>query len=276
LKTINCNGTLIDLSKPKVMGIINLTPDSFYDGGNLRSDKDLLLKVERMLQEGATFLDIGGYSSRPGADFVSEETELKRVLPSIQLILKEFPNSILSVDTFRSSIAHECVNAGASLINDISGGSLDQQMFKTIAKLNIPYIMMHMRGSPENMMENTQYDHLTNEIIYYFSEKIAKANEAGINDIIIDPGFGFSKTREQSFELLNELELLNHLEQPLLVGLSRKSFIYKTLKSSPEEALNGTTILNSIALFKGANILRVHDVKEAVECVNLLQNLKSR
>jgi len=258
------------------MGIINLTPDSFYDGGNLRSDKDLLLKVERMLQEGATFLDIGGYSSRPGADFVSEETELKRVLPSIQLILKKFPNSILSVDTFRSSIAHECVNAGASLINDISGGSLDQQMFKTIAKLNIPYIIMHMRGSPENMMENTQYDHLTNEIIYYFSEKIAKANEAGINDIIIDPGFGFSKTREQSFELLNELELLNHLEQPLLVGLSRKSFIYKTLKSSPEEALNGTTILNSIALFKGANILRVHDVKEAVECVNLLQNLKSR
>jgi dihydropteroate synthase len=258
------------------MGILNLTPDSFYDGGKIKSDSDLLSKVERLLQEGATFLDVGGYSSRPGSDFVSEETELKRVLPAIRLILDEFPDTLLSIDTFRSSIAYQCVKAGASLVNDISGGSLDKQMLETIAKLKVPFIMMHMVGTPENMMKNTHYDHLTNEIMHYFSEKISRANEVGINDIIIDPGFGFSKTRDQNFELLNELELFKHLELPILIGVSRKSFIYKTLKSSPEEALNGTTVLNSIALFKGANILRVHDVKEAVECVNLLQNLKSR
>ena len=276
MKTINCKGSLIDLSYPKVMGIINLTPDSFYDGETIRSDSYLLKKAERMLQEGATFLDIGGYSSRPGADYVSEETEKRRILPAIQLLLKEFPDALLSIDTFRSSIASECINAGASLVNDISGGSLDRQMFKVIAELKVPYILMHMRGTPENMMENTRYENLTNEIIYYFSEKISKAYEAGITDIIIDPGFGFSKTRNQNFELLSELEIFKHLEHPILVGVSRKSFIYKTLISSPEKALNGTTVLNSIALFKGANILRVHDVKEAVECVNLLQNLKSR
>ena len=258
------------------MGIINLTPDSFYDGETIRSDSYLLKKAERMLQEGATFLDIGGYSSRPGADYVSEETEKRRILPAIQLLLKEFPDALLSIDTFRSSIASECINAGASLVNDISGGSLDRQMFKVIAELKVPYILMHMRGTPENMMENTRYENLTNEIIYYFSEKISKAYEAGITDIIIDPGFGFSKTRNQNFELLSELEIFKHLGHPILVGVSRKSFIYKTLISSPEKALNGTTVLNSIALFKGANILRVHDVKEAVECVNLLQNLKSR
>jgi dihydropteroate synthase len=257
------------------MGILNLTPDSFYDGGQIRSESDLLSKAERLLKEGATFLDIGGYSSRPGAKYLSEEEELNRVLPAIDHILNEFPEALLSVDTFRSSIARKCILSGAALVNDISGGSLDDKMFETIAELKVPYIMMHLRGNPENMMENTTYENLTREIIYYFSEKISMANEIGINDIIIDPGFGFSKTLDQNFELLNELELFDQTGLPVLVGLSRKSFIYKTLGKSPEEALNGTTILNSISLFKGADILRVHDVKEAVECVTLLQSLKS-
>jgi len=274
LKTINCKGKLIDLSTPKVMGILNLTPDSFYDGGKLSSEKEILSKTEVMLTEGATFLDLGGYSSRPGANFVSEKEELQRVLPVVELILKEFPKAILSIDTFRSEIARQTINAGASIINDISGGSLDNNMFKIIGKLQVPYIMMHMRGTPQTMMQNTYYKNLTKEILLYFSEKIAKARSFGVNDLIADPGLGFSKTIDQNFELFSDLEAFNMLEIPLLVGVSRKSMIYKTLGNTATEALNGTTALHAIALQKGASILRVHDVKEATETISLLQNLK--
>jgi len=257
------------------MGILNVTPDSFYDGGVLKTDKDIILQAENMLNDGATFLDVGGYSSRPGSDYVSEEEEMNRVLSSIDVLIKEFPHVLLSVDTFRGHIAKMSVEAGAAMINDISGGSLDEQMFNIIAELQVPYIIMHMRGTPETMMENTEYKNLVNDILFYFSEKIAKAHAFGINDLIVDPGIGFSKTRSQSLQLLNGLEMFKKIEHPILVGVSRKSLIYRTLNISPEEALNGTTILNTLSLYNGANILRVHDVKEAIECVNLLQNLKS-
>jgi len=275
LKTINCKGKLIDLSTPKVMGILNLTPDSFYDGGKLSSEKNILSQAEKMLNEGATFLDLGGYSSRPKADFVSEEEELQRVLPVVELLLKEFPKTLLSIDTFRSEVARKSVEAGAAIINDISGGNLDENMLTSVGKLQAPYIMMHMRGTPETMMQNTNYNDLIKEVLFYFSERIAKARSFGINDLIADPGFGFSKTTGQNFKLFTDLEAFKMLDIPLLVGISRKSMIYKTLNTSAQEALNGTTALHAIALQKGASILRVHDVKEAVETINLLQNLKS-
>jgi len=258
------------------MGILNLTPDSFYDGGKLSSEKDILSQADKMLNKGATFLDLGGYSSRPGAAFVSEDEELKRVLPVVNLILESFPEALLSIDTFRSNIAKQCIESGAAMVNDISGGNMDENMFKTIADLQVPYIMMHMRGTPETMMQNTDYQNITKELVLYFSEKIAKAKTYEINDFIVDLGFGFSKTMEQNFELLSNLEIFKNLEVPLLVGISRKSMIYKTLGVSPKDALNGTTALHSIALHKGASILRVHDVKEAVETINLLQNLKNK
>ncbi|MFT4696908.1 MAG: dihydropteroate synthase [Flavobacteriaceae bacterium] len=256
------------------MGILNITPDSFFDGGSLISEKEVLQKAEKMLEEGATFLDVGGYSSRPRADFVTEEEEIKRVIPVIQLLNKEFPEAILSIDTFRSKIAEMAVLAEAAIVNDISGGSLDNQMFETIAKLKVPYIVMHMRGTPKTMVNLTEYEDVTKDLLYYFSEKLKKATSLGIKDVILDPGFGFAKTQEQNFELMNHLELFQHLDAPLLVGISRKSMIYTSLKNSPKEALNGTTALHSIALLKGANILRVHDVKEAKECITLMQNLK--
>jgi dihydropteroate synthase len=256
------------------MGILNITPDSFFDGGSLISEKEVLQKAEKMLEEGATFLDVGGYSSRPRADFVTEEEEIKRVIPVIQLLNKEFPKAILSIDTFRSKIAEMAVLAEAAIVNDISGGSLDNQMFETIAKLKVPYIVMHMRGTPKTMVNLTEYEDVTKDLLYYFSEKLKKATSLGIKDVILDPGFGFAKTQEQNFELMNHLELFQHLDAPLLVGISRKSMIYTSLKNSPKEALNGTTALHSIALLKGANILRVHDVKEAKECITLMQNLK--
>jgi len=255
------------------MGILNLTPDSFYDGGKLNSEKNILLQAEKMLSEGATFLDLGGYSSRPGAKYVSEKEELERVLPVVSIILNEFPEAVLSIDTFRSIIARECVTAGAAMINDISGGNIDDKMMATAKELNVPYCMMHMRGTPETMMQNTDYKNILKELIFYFSKKIALAKTIGINDILIDPGFGFSKTMQQNYELLSGLELFENLEAPLLIGLSRKSMIHKTLGTSAAEALNGTTALHSIALYKGASILRVHDVKEAVECIKLMQNL---
>jgi len=271
--TINCKGQLIDLSSPKVMGILNVTPDSFYDGGFHKSDKDILLHVNKMLQEGATFIDIGAYSSKPNAEYVSETDELKRILPIVELILKEFPDALLSIDTFRSQIAKSCIEAGAALVNDISAGKLDQNMMHIIANLHVPYIMMHMRGTPQTMQQQITYQHLTKDIIFYFSEQISKAKKLGIVDMVIDPGFGFAKTREQNFELLNHLELLKILDKPILVGVSRKSMIYRTLETNPSEALNGTSVLNTIALQKGASILRVHDVKEAVECVKLIESL---
>ena len=271
--TLNCKGQLVDLSSPKVMGILNITPDSFYDGGIYKNEKDILLHVEKMLEEGATFIDIGAYSSKPNAEHVSEADELARILPITKLILKEFPNALLSIDTFRSEIAKVCIEAGAAIINDISAGKLDKNMMPTIAELHVPYIMMHMKGTPQTMQQQTEYEHLTKDIIFYFSERLSEAKKLGIVDMIIDPGFGFAKTLDQNFELLNQLELLKMLDKPLLVGLSRKSMIYKTLETNPSEALNGTTVLNTIALQKGASILRVHDVKEAVECIKLMESL---
>ena len=274
MKTINCKGNLIDLSTPKVMGVINLTPDSFYDGGKLTSEKEILLQANKMLQEGATFLDLGAYSSRPGAQFVSEKEEIHRLLPVIKILLNEFPETLLSIDTFRSNVANESIYAGASLINDISAGTLDDHMFKIIAQHQVPYVMMHMRGTPETMMQNTDYTDLTKEVIYYFSERIAKARSFGINDLIVDPGFGFSKTLDQNYDLFNDLELFRYLNAPLLIGISRKSMIQKKIKTTAADSLNGTTALHAIAIQKGASILRVHDVKEAFETINLLQNLK--
>ena len=273
MKTINCNGSLIDLSIPKVMGIINVTPDSFYDGGKTTATQAILQQAEKMLAEGATFLDIGGYSSRPKATNISEAEEINRVIPAIECILQEFPKALISIDTFRSRVAKKAIEAGACLVNDISGGTLDADMYNTVAKLKAPYILMHMRGTPQTMTQKTEYADITLEVIRYFSKKKALAQKAGINDIIIDPGFGFAKKREQSFELLQKMELLQQLEVPILAGVSRKSMIYKTLDGSAREALNGTTVLNTLALQKGASILRVHDVKEAIECIKLTQML---
>lgn len=271
--TINCKGELINVSSPKVMGILNVTPDSFFDGGKYNQERVTLKHVEHMLLEGATFIDVGAYSSKPSAEYVSEDEELNRMLPIVSSIVKEFPDTLLSIDTFRSNVAKQCIEIGAALINDISAGILDNNMLQTVSDLNVPYIMMHMRGTPQTMQQQTNYNHLTKDILFYFSERIAAARQLGIIDLIIDPGFGFAKTIEQNYELLNQLELFNMLELPVLVGISRKSMIYKSLETSAKEALNGTTVLNTIALQKGASILRVHDVKEAVECIKLVQSL---
>lgn len=274
--TINCKGNLIDLSTPKVMGILNITPDSFYDGGKYKDAVGILNQVEKMLQDGATFIDVGAYSSKPGAEYVSEIEELNRLLPVIELIVKTFPEALLSVDTFRSKVAEKAVANGVAIVNDISAGMLDEKMLETVAHLQVPYIMMHMKGTPQTMQSFTTYENLVKEMMFYFSERIRKARSFGLNDLIVDPGFGFAKTLEQNYELLQKLAYFRILELPLLVGLSRKSMIYKLLEISSNEALNGTSILNTIALQKGASILRVHDVKEAVECVTLLGFLNDK
>lgn len=271
--TINCKGQQIDLTIPKVMGILNLTPDSFYDGGTYKNETDILKKVEKMLSDGATFIDIGAYSSRPNAVHISETDELERLLPIIKLLTKNFPDILISIDTFRSEVAKQSIHAGACIINDISAGKMDDHMLDTVAQLKVPYIMMHMKGTPQNMQQNISYDHFIKDILFYFSERIAAAKSLGIIDIIADPGFGFSKTTAQNYELLKHLEAFKMLEKPVLVGFSRKSMIYKPLNISAQEALNGTTILNTIALQKHASILRVHDVKEAMECIQLTQQL---
>jgi dihydropteroate synthase len=271
--TINCLGRLIDLSFPKVMGILNVTPNSFYDAGKHSDEKSVLNQVEKMLSEGATFIDIGAYSSKPSAEFVSEEEEIFRLGPMVELVLKHFPNTLISVDTFRSKVAKAGIDSGACIINDISAGGLDENMIHTVAQLKVPYVMMHMKGNPQTMQSLTQYENITKEILFYFSQKVALARSFGINDLIIDPGFGFAKTVDQNFEVMNNLELFQMLELPMLVGVSRKSMIYKTLETSAEFALNGTTVLNTIALQKGANILRVHDVKEAMETIKLVGQL---
>tara|TARA_B100000029_G_scaffold101781_1_gene92176 strand:- start:1551 stop:2381 length:831 start_codon:yes stop_codon:yes gene_type:complete len=274
--TINCAGKLIDLSIPKIMGILNITPDSFYDGGRYNSDKKILDHVEKMVIDGATFIDIGAYSSRPGGVDIDENEELKRIIPAIELVNKKFPEIIISIDTFRSKVAEACLNSGASIINDISASQLDEKMMETIAKYNVPYIIMHMKGNPQNMMDKTNYDDMLQEMIKYFSKKINQAISYKINDIIIDPGFGFAKNIKQNYDLLNHLDLLKILDKPIMVGISRKSMIYKSLDSTPEEALNGTTVLNTVALIKGASILRVHDVKEANECIKLIGSLNKQ
>lgn len=271
--TINCKGALIDLSTPKVMGILNLTPDSFYDGGKYKDENSILKQVETMLSNGAAFIDMGAYSSRPGAEHVPEDDELKRMLPILELILNNFPETLISIDTFRSKVALESIQLGAAIINDISAGNLDVDMLNVIAEYQVPYIMMHLKGTPQSMQKEATYDDLLKDLLFYFSKKVNETTSKKINDIIIDPGFGFAKTTGQNYKLLGNLDLFKTFEAPILVGLSRKSMIYKVLKSSPKEALNGTSALHTVALLKGANILRAHDVKEAMECIKLVEEL---
>lgn len=273
-KTLNVGGRLVDLSVPKVMAIVNVTPDSFYEGSRY-SPETVLDTVDRMLKAGADFIDVGGYSSRPGAAEISQDEELKRVMPVIKAISKIFPEASLVVDTFRSEVAHQAIEEGAFMVNDISGGSLDKKMMAVVGRAGVPYIIMHMRGTPQTMNKLTDYENLIKDLVDYFHQKIAQAHEAGIKDIIVDPGFGFAKTVAQNFELLKHLSHIQILGKPMLVGLSRKSMIWRTLGLHPDEALNGTTVLNTLALAQGANILRVHDVKEAVQCVKLFQEINS-
>jgi dihydropteroate synthase len=258
------------------MAILNVTPDSFYDGGRYDSDTAILAQAEKMIRAGATFIDVGGYSSRPGASDISIDEEIRRVSKAFQLITKNFPDTILSVDTFRSQVAEAAVQEGASMVNDIAAGALDPKMFSTVARLRVPYVVMHMRGDPKTMTHLTAYENLLKEVADYFHLKIHQLQAMDVSDIIIDPGFGFAKTRDQSFQLLNSLEYLKVFNTPVLVGLSRKSMIWKTLSISPNDALNGTTCLNTIALLKGASILRVHDVQEAAEVCELVRTLKPK
>jgi len=266
---INCKGVLISFDTPKVMGILNITPDSFYSQSRT-TPSEVLHKAEQMLQEGATFVDIGGYSSRPNAQEVSEEEELQRVVPVVEALVKHFPEIRISVDTFRAEVARQSLEAGACIINDISAGQIDPTIWEVVAHYQVPYIAMHMRGTPQTKQTYTKYDKLTKDILYYFSEVKDKARQLKINDLIVDPGFGFSKTLAQNYELMQQLALFKALECPILVGISRKTMIYKLLDTTAEDALNGTTVLNTFALLHGADILRVHDVKEAVECVKIL------
>ncbi|ATA76823.1 Dihydropteroate synthase [Capnocytophaga canimorsus] len=271
--TINCHGELLDLTSAKIMGIINITPDSFYENSRA-SSKDLLKKAEKMLEQGADLLDIGGYSSRPGATEVSQEEELRRVVPVVKTLVKTFPKVRISVDTFRSEVARQSLLEGACMINDISAGHLDEKMWQIIADFQVPYIAMHMKGTPKNMQEHTHYQDIVKEMIFYFSQIKAKAQQYGINDLIIDPGFGFSKTLEQNYEILRKLSLFRILDVPILVGVSRKSMLYRLLQTTAENALNATTIVNTLALTKGAHILRVHDVQQAKECVQIFEKME--
>ena len=275
-KTINLRGKLHSWEHPMVMGILNITPDSFFDGGQYQLQTDILKRCESILQEGAGIIDIGAYSSRPGADNVSGEEELKRLTTALEWIRKEYPNTIISVDTFRASVAEDVVkNFEVDIINDIAAGELDDKMFETVARLNVPYIMMHMKGNPQSMQQNPKYNNLIQEISTYLAEKVEQLSYLGVNDIIIDPGFGFGKTIDHNYQLLKEMRQLHLFQLPILVGVSRKSMIYKLLEVEPKDALNGTSVLNTVALLNGANILRVHDVKEAVECVKLVQQLQN-
>lgn len=272
--TINVRGQLLDLSRPCVMGILNVTPDSFYAESRKQTDEDIRQRADEILAQGATIIDIGAYSSRPGADEVSPEEETERLTHALSIIRNAHPEAIISVDTFRASVAETCVrDFGADIINDISGGELDKDMFATVARLQVPYILMHMKGTPQNMQQDTTYDNLLTDILQYFGRKIDELHELGVNDIILDPGYGFAKTLEQNYELLNKQEALLQFGLPLLVGISRKSMIYRLLGTTPQEALNGTSVLNTIALTKGASILRVHDVREAVETIKITQKL---
>ncbi|MGB1931916.1 MAG: dihydropteroate synthase [Flavobacteriales bacterium] len=276
LITLECNSKLLDLSTPAIMGILNLTEDSFYDGGQHNSIKKALLQTEKMLDDGAKIIDIGAYSSRPKAKHISHDEEWQRLEKTLQIINKEFPQAILSVDTFRSEIARRSIDNGADIINDISAGNLDPQMFDTVADLNVPYIMMHMQGTPQTMQDNPHYNCIEKEVVNYFLNKVKTLQQKGLSKIIIDPGFGFGKTLEHNYQLLNNLEELHTLELPLLVGVSRKSMVYKVLETDAKNSLNGTTAIHTLCLSKGASILRVHDVKEAVECVKLINFAKNQ
>ncbi len=267
--TLNCKGRLLTAERPLVMGIINITPDSFYKDSRYNEPSTLLQQAEKMMREGASILDIGGQSTRPGSELISEEEELKRVIDPIAALSRQLPEAVISVDTFYAKVAAEAVAAGASIVNDISGGTMDNAMLATVAALKTPYICMHIKGTPQTMQQHANYKNITKEVIDYFIDKLDACKKAGIKDVIIDPGFGFAKTTEQNFKLLKELSLLQILDKPILAGLSRKGTVYKTLGITAAEALNGTTVLNTLALQNGAGILRVHDVKEAVEAVTL-------
>ena len=275
-KIINIKGKLCDLSHPVVMGILNITPDSFFDGGKYFSESDKIkARIDQILTEGGKIIDIGAYSSRPGADDVSEDEEYRRLARAFDVIAANYSDLTISVDTFRSGIARKAVlEFGADIINDISAGEIDKNMFTTVAELNVPYILMHMQGRPADMQDSPTYADVVEDIVLYLSQKVMELRQLGVKDIIIDPGFGFGKTLEQNYALLNRLEAFDVFELPLLVGISRKSMIYKLLNKTPQESLNGATVLNTLALTKGASILRVHDVKEAVECVTIFEALK--
>ncbi|MDO4229714.1 MAG: dihydropteroate synthase [Capnocytophaga sp.] len=266
--TINCKGELISLYKPKVMGILNITPDSFFQGSRV-TDADVLNRTEQMLTEGADFIDIGGYSTRPNASEVTQNEELLRVIPIVKSLVRHFPQIRLSIDTFRSEVARQALSEGACIVNDISAGQLDERMWEVVATYQVPYIAMHLVGTPQTMQQHTSYENIITEMVYYFSEKKAKAQKFGINDFIIDPGLGFSKTLDQNYEILRHLNLFTQLDVPILIGASRKSMLYKLLGITQDDALNATSVVNTIALMKGASILRVHDVKQAKECVEI-------
>ena len=276
-KYINVKGELMDLSHPRVMGILNVTPDSFYAESRKQTEKDILSRIHQILEEGGTFIDMGAYSSRPDAEDVSQEEEMRRLRLGLEIVQRECPEALVSVDTFRADVAKMCVEEyGAALINDISAGDLDANMFSTIAQLKVPYILMHMQGNPQTMQLNPHYDNPVKEVIRYFAEKIEKLRTLGVKDMIIDPGFGFGKTLRHNYQLLDKLEEFQIFQVPILVGISRKSMIYKLLDETPEEALNGTTAAHAIALMKGAKILRVHDVKAAAETVRIFNALKDQ
>lgn len=273
--TLNCKGKLLLLDQPIVMGILNLTPDSFYDGGKFAEEKKYLLQTEKMLEEGATIIDIGGMSSRPGAATITVEEELERVIPCIEALYKAFSDSIFSIDTIHAKVAKEAVQAGASIINDISAGQFDDAMYRTVAQLNVPYILMHLKGKPSTMQEHPEYEDVVEEVLDFFIWELEKLRKFGIKDIILDPGFGFGKDLEHNYTLLKKMHVFSILSLPLLCGISRKSMIYKKLNHTPAQALNGTTALHMVALQEGAKILRVHDVAEAVEVIKLWQQLEA-
>ena len=275
--SLNLNGKLYELSSPKVMGILNVTPDSFYAGSRKQTEEDIKSRCREIIEEGGDIIDIGAYSSRPDAEHITAEEEKRRLRTGLEILRNEYPEAIVSVDTFRADVAEMCVKEyNVNIINDISAGEMDKEMFNTVARLQVPYIMMHMKGTPQDMQKSPQYTSLMKEIFMYFSEKVYKLHEMGVNDLILDPGFGFGKTLEHNYELMNHLEEFSLFNLPVLVGISRKSMIYKLLGNTPSEALNGTTALNTIALLKGANILRVHDVKEAVETVRIVTALNTK
>ncbi len=271
--TLNIGGNLMKLTRPHVMGIINITPDSFFKASRKQANQEIIASCEAHLNAGASFIDLGAYSTRPGARNISEEQELERLIPAVHLISKSFPQALISVDTFRANVAEQAVAAGAHMVNDVSGGTLDAELYDRISTLNVPYILTHMRGTPQTMQNHTEYDAFPGTVVTELSEKLNDLKRKGLNDILIDPGFGFAKTIDQNFKLLNNLEALHTFQLPLVIGVSRKSMVWKTLKTSAEHALNGTTVLHTIALLKGAQILRVHDTTEAVECIELIQKL---
>ncbi|MCD7972014.1 MAG: dihydropteroate synthase [Candidatus Azobacteroides sp.] len=274
--TINLKGCLRDLSTPMVMGILNVTPDSFYEKSRQETEADIIIRTKQMLDEGASVIDVGAYSSRPDAAHISQEEEWSRLDNALDVIFTRFPDIIVSVDTFRTEIARKSVEQyGVAIINDISGGEIDKAMFETVAELNVPYILMHMKGNPQTMVHQTEYKNFIQEVFYYFSEKIDHLHRLGVNDIIVDPGFGFAKNLDQNYELLKHLPDFKILNLPLLVGISRKRMIYRLLDTSIEDSLNGTTVINTIALMSGAHILRVHDVKAAMEAVKIVEKMRS-